>query len=460
MSGGFAMRRAIALLFFAIFCLPAQGLPPEVLTLARIRGRVRQTLDKLPDCTCIETVDRFRKPAGKELQPFDRVVLEILFSGDKELFTVPGDTRWEANPSAFLASGMMGNGIFATQLQSIFLNNVSVIAYKGDGSPAGRREARYDFSISRLSSGYTVHHEGASGVVALRGSFRADPETYDLRRVEFHADEIPPELLYTDIATTIDYDRVRIGQSDVLLPRAADLRTTGVDGEEKWNHIEFTHCQGFHTESTLSFGAGDATPSAGPAWMPARPTEGTLPPGLRITVALSAPLDDRNPAGSLLAVGSLIQGRVVGNVVRKGKVLVPSGALVNGRIRRLESHSDAGAAVTLYDRHDRVEGDYFIVALEFVRIEMPSVTLWFYAELQDVERPAVQMLINTAHAEWQAGPPSLKAGLWMSETERVRISTHEVPGVGTFFVRGAHLSLPSGFKTVWTTQLYPRSERR
>jgi len=158
MSGGFAMRRAIALLFFAIFCLPAQGLPPEVLTLARIRGRVRQTLDKLPDCTCIETVDRFRKPAGKELQPFDRVVLEILFSGDKELFTVPGDTRWEANPSAFLASGMMGNGIFATQLQSIFLNNVSVIAYKGDGSPAGRREARYDFSISRLSSGYTVHH--------------------------------------------------------------------------------------------------------------------------------------------------------------------------------------------------------------------------------------------------------------------------------------------------------------
>jgi hypothetical protein len=30
-----------------------------------------------------------------------------------------------------------------------------------------------------------------------------------------------------------------------------------------------------------------------------------------------------------------------------------------------------------------------------------------------------------------------------------------VAGVGTFFIRGASFSLPSGFKTVWKTQLYP-----
>jgi hypothetical protein len=41
------------------------------------------------------------------------------------------------------------------------------------------------------------------------------------------------------------------------------------------------------------------------------------------------------------------------------------------------------------------------------------------------------------------------------DTHNQRIWTHEVPGVGTFFIRGSSVSLPSGFKTVWKTQLYP-----
>ena len=434
------MRRALALLFLAVFGLPAQDLPPGVLTLARIRARVGQALDQLPDCACVETVDRSWKPAGKEIKPVDRVVLQVLFSGGEELFAAPGDTRWEANPSDLLASGLMGNGLFALDLKIVFLNNVSVITYQGDESSAGRREARYDFSVARVASAWTVRNAGASGVVGMRGSFWADPETYDLHRLEYHADDISPDLLYTDIFTTVYYDRVRIGDRDVLLPQAADLRTTGVDGENKWNHIEFTHCQGFHTESTLRFGAADAAPAAGPAATPPQPTaEGTLPPGLRITIALSAPLDDHAP------VGSLIDAKVAASVMQKGKVLIPEGALVKGRIRRLERYSDAG--------------DYFIVALEFMQIETPSASLRFYSELQDVDRPeGVETMLITTRVErgefpWSQNHTDMK---W-SKTDRARIFTQEVPGVGTFFVRGSHFSLPPGFKTVWKTQLYPRS---
>jgi hypothetical protein len=83
------MRRVPALLFLAVFCLPAQDLPPGVLALSRIRARVGQALDQMPDCTCAETVDRSWKPAGKDLKPVDRVVLQILFSGGEELFALP-----------------------------------------------------------------------------------------------------------------------------------------------------------------------------------------------------------------------------------------------------------------------------------------------------------------------------------------------------------------------------------
>jgi hypothetical protein len=429
------MRRAIYLLFLAVCYVPAQDLPPGVLTLARIHDRVREAVERLPDCTCVETVARFRKSAGKDLKPVDRAVLQILFSGGKELFASPGDTHWESDPFAFLTSGMMGNGIFALHLKAVFLNNQAIIRYKGDESPTGRREARYDFTISRMSSGYTVQHAGASGVVAERGSFWADPETYDLRRLEFHAVEIPPELLYADISTTIDYDRVRIGERDVLLPRAADMRTIDVDGEENRNRIEFTDCQGFHAESTLVFGAPrDAAPAAGPAATPPKTAgaEGTVPPALRITVALSASLDDH------AAVGSLIQGKVVGGIMQKEKVLVPDGAPVVGRIRRLERYSDAG--------------DYFIVALEFTHVETPGGDLRFYADLQDVDRrDGVEMLLVNTRAERGA----LLPGLTRDNTYNQRIWTHEVPGVGTFFIRGASFSLSPGFKTIWKTQLYP-----
>ena len=436
------MRRSIPLLFLAVFSVPAQDLPPEVLTLARIRDRVREAVERLPDCTCVETVARFRKPAGKDLKPVDRAVLQILFSGGKELFASPGDTHWETSPFAFLASGMMGNGLFALHLKTVFVNNQAIIRYKGDESPTGRREARYDFHISRMASGYTVEHAGASGVVAMRGSFWADPETYDLRRLEFHAEEIPPELLYADIFTAIDYGRVRIGERDILLPRAADMRTTGVDGGENLNHIEFTHCQGFHAESTLVFGAArDAAPAAGPAATPPKPAavEGTLPPALLIAVALNAPLDDH------AVVGSLIQGKVVGGIMQKEKVLVPDGALVEGRIRRLERYSDAG--------------DYFIVALEFTRLETPGGNLRFYADLQDVDRRegAEMVFSNTTRVEqggFQSAGQRVAAVAW-DNTSSQRIWTHEIPGVGTFFVRGSSFSLPFGFKTMWKTQLYP-----
>ncbi|MGA2724912.1 MAG: hypothetical protein ABSG79_21190 [Bryobacteraceae bacterium] len=436
------MRRPVSLLFLAVFLLPAQDLPPEVLTLARIRDRVREAVERLPDCTCVETVARFRKPSGKQLKPLDRAVLQILFSGGKELFAFPGDSHWETSPFAFVTSGMMSSGLFALHLRAIFLDSRPIIKYQGDESPTGRREARYDFHISRMASGYKIQHAAASGVVAMRGSFWADPETYDLRRLEFHADEIPPELPYADISTAIYYNRVRIGERDVLLPQTADVRTTELNGEENRDLIEFTHCQGFHAESTLVFGAPrDTAASQSPAATSPQPAaaEATLPPDLGITVALSAPVDDR------ATVGSLIQGKVAGSVMQKGTVLVPEGALVEGRIRRLERYSDAG--------------DYFIVALEFTRLETPGGNLRFYADLQDVDRREGAEMVLTNVTRLQPGgfqSAGRRAGtVTLDNPYSQRIWTHQIPGVGTFFVRGSSFSLPSGFKTVWKTQLYP-----
>jgi hypothetical protein len=418
------MHRALALLF-AVLPLAAQDLlPPEVLLLSRIRARVQQAVDRLPDCMCVETVSRYHKATGKELKFMDNVVFQVLFSGDKELFASPGDTHWEKTPFSFVSGGMLGTGLFALHLRSVFLDNQSLIKYHGMEEPGGRSEARYDFSISRMLSGYTIHRGSVSAVAGIHGSFWADPETHDVRRLEIHADDLPLELLYADVFTAISYERVRVGETEQLLPQSADLRTVGIDGEESRDIIEFTHCQGFHTESTLSFETPASAEATAPTPRQTTTQEGILPPELRVTIALTSGLD------SHAGVGSLVEGKSVDNVVQKGKVLAPAGAPVRGRVRRLEHYDD--------------NGGYFIVALEFTTIQTPAQNLRFYAGLLDLDRPEGVETVLTV--DRRSGDTA---------QFRTRISAPDLPGVGTFFVRGPRFLLPPGFKSVWKTRLYP-----
>src|ERR1019366_6398959 len=113
------MRRSFSLLFLAALSLPAQDLPPGVLTLARIHDRVREAVERLPDCTCVETVARFRKSAGKDLKPVDRAVLQILSSGVKELFASPSSTT---RPSS---------GTRATNLPPGFAKPATISRFRG-----------------------------------------------------------------------------------------------------------------------------------------------------------------------------------------------------------------------------------------------------------------------------------------------------------------------------------------
>src|ERR1017187_1272406 len=83
-----------------------------------------------------------------------------------------------------------------------------------------------------------------------------------------------------------------------------------------------------------------------------------------------------------------------------------------------------------------------------MQIETPTASLRFYSELQDVDRPeGVETMLITTRVErgefqWSQNHTDMK---W-SKTDRARTFTQDVPGVGTFFVRGSHFSLPPGFK--------------
>jgi hypothetical protein len=267
-----------------------------------------------------------------------------------------------------------------------------------------------------------------SGKVGINGTFWADPATYDILRIAMEAAEIPPNLPVLSLATSIDYAHSNLGGTDFLLPQSADVRLVKFTGEESRNHLEFTHCRLFGAQSSVQFGDTHGFPQFGASSVMELNRE--LLPALQVVIKLSTRITDKT------AVGTLIEGVVEGNVQqRKGKVLIPDGSPVRGRVRRLEWNED--------------QGGYFVVALEFTEIEAAGTRYRFFADLvyQDT-LPGVVQTIRSVKRESTTLPGGVKTG---NETTRILLLP-DLPGVGSFFLQARRLDLPPGYRTTWRTR--------
>jgi hypothetical protein len=421
---------------FVLVCVaPAQDLAPEVLLLARIKSHLRAELSHVPNYTCLETIARFRKGAGHPspfqgtLKPLDTVRLEIVYSNHREWYGSPGGRNLSTdNPVEFIGSGMIGTGAFALSLNNIIEG--ANFTYRGEEAVLGRTALKYDFHLPRSLKGLEISITGGIGTVGEEGSLWADPKSLDLIRLESRADEIPSYLPLEYASTSVTYARTWIGEYNVLLAQQADLHLLETSGVENYDRLDFTHCRAFSAHSAIRF---DAEPEELTKPMPADPPALSVPldanhvPALlSITVQLTTPVTYKDN------VGTLIEGKVSGDVVRKGKVIIPKGSVVRGRIRRLERYQDSG-------RSD------FIVGLEFTEVETAGGSMRFYADLLRFERspgirPALseRVLVRDGRGGYQARDAT--------------ITLPELPGVASFFVSGTTFTIPRGFSMVWRTR--------
>ena len=422
----------------------SQDLAPEVLMLARIKAHMRHELAQIPNFTCVETLERYHKASGPAsiMKPLDTLQLEVAHIAGRELFSWLGDRNFkEDNPAMFIGGGMIGSGAFASHLRSLFLGD-ALFQYRGEVDLGGRPAACYSFQISARASGYQILVAGGAGTVGVKGLFWADPQSLDLIRMQLHADEIPPTLPLVDAITTIDYARMRIGAADVLMPQTGEMHLIQFSGEEDRNTVEFTHCRSFNTDSNISFTAANAptpvTSSAQP--VPTRTALETVPGGLLVSLVLTTPITDQAP------IGQMIEAKVSGSVQYKNQVLVPDGSVVRGRVRRLERNSQPES--------------HFIVAVEFNEIQAGASLLRFYADLQNIDGPPeVERFLSyssvSSHTSGVRGISPDSGHQYdsvHSEVTNKEVRLVDLPGIGSFFVRGTHFSLPTGLKMTWKTR--------
>jgi hypothetical protein len=266
-------------------------------------------------------------------------------------------------------------------------------------------------------------------MVGEEGSLWADPQSLDIVRLESRAYEIPPYLPLKEASTKVNYARVAIGGHHVLLAQQADLYILDTGGVESFNRLEFSHCRTYSTQSEIRFDPEPAQPlpsGSPPVPVPSlpNPDADAVPAFLQIDVRLTTPISDKD------AVGSLIEGKVSDDVLRKGKIVIPSGSVIHGRIRRLERYQGGGA---------------FIVGLEFTEVEVSGGGLLpFYADLLRIDKnPRIQPTLSERVLVHDG------AGVHPREET---VTLRELPGVASFFVRGEAFAIPSGFRMVWRTR--------
>ncbi len=400
---------AFALLSCAAAAQSGPALPEEVLLLSRIKRKAIDDLARIPNYVCIESIERYRRaPRETDYTLLDRVFLEVANIAGKERFAWPGKSGFQDKaPSELIGSGASATGEFANHIAGIFKNYATTIRYAGKEEIDGRPAARYDYSTPLMASGLTVGVGSVSGRAAIRGSFWADTNSFDLLRVDVEAVDIPPEVPVQTSRSRTDYWRVRMGDTDALLARKSDFLMTDLTGTEFRNLVVFSSCREFVGETTLTFGAEPAIKVSDPPAIEAA----RLAEGLELTLVLDTAID-----AARVAAGAPVRAHVADAAGE-----IPGGARVHGRVNR----------IIRYEAADQV-----LIGLEFAEIEYRRKRAPFIARLIAIDPEPKNRRSRVLAFGYFAGATAVQ---------------YDPPGTASLYVAASDATLPHGFRTRWLT---------
>lgn len=355
------------LLLAAMLCSSAAGAGPDAgredPLLETVRRNMSLLLRRMPDYTCVETIERWREgqPCA-DCRSWERLRLEVAVIGGKERFAWPGAAEFEDRDlEQIVPAGTIGTGDFSGFAAAVFLSDGPTFEGPFEERLEGRAAWRYAFRVPLTASRYILRDGVHSRRVAYRGAFWVERESLDLLRLDIEADGLPaPPLQIAAARTNIRYRRVPMGPSLVLLPLSSELAITDINGRTSRNRTTFGDCRQYAGSSTVRFEEPAPQPSGD---RPAREHR-RLPPGLRLELHLAAPLDpDR------AAAGDPVEAVLARDVRSHGTLWAPRGARVFGRLLSVRHVTGLRSGMGL-------------LALEFTRLETPVLQAEFRAQLE------------------------------------------------------------------------------
>ncbi len=341
-------------LFLLLWAFGAAGTPQSTAEqasalLSGVRKQVMKTLERLPKYLCTETVDRVvlepdnnlksrtcedlavRKKDGDiklHKHTSDRLRLDLAIASDHEMYSWAGENHFDDRSLQDLVrGGATSSGAFSSLLASVFGGNGANFTYTGSFQVNGRPLAAFNYQVPIDKSRHTFGNGAHRSIVPYHGAFWVDPDSFDLVRMSFSSDQLPPELEVCESNTTIDYANIRLRDSSFLIPKDNHWRVINLDGSEYQNRTQFAACREFLGESTLKFDAPEDSSQT-----EFQKTVLALPPNLPFTLTLAESIHT-----ATAAAGDVVKAKFKTPITLKHhQAAVLAGTVATGRIMRLE----------------------------------------------------------------------------------------------------------------------------
>ena len=242
---------------------PSSGGDPQLLQ--RIRSKVAAHLSQLHNYTCHVVIDRLVRPISRtNFGHQDTLELEVAFVNGRELFSHGGATNFDEQPvSQLVPGGLIGNDAFGSHDDDVFSNDRVCFKYAGTCKKDGHKTFRYNFYLPQESSRLMVKQNNSPDVaVGYKGSFWVDSETLEMVRLEWKTDHIPRFVGLSSVQKSMRYRRVRIGNSEFVLPHHSELASFDDSGNYRLNIVNLERCLEFTGSSVVSYDAPTEDTSA------------------------------------------------------------------------------------------------------------------------------------------------------------------------------------------------------
>jgi hypothetical protein len=222
----------------------------------KARAAVSAFTESLPSYICTEQMARFVSTSHiVNWQPVDIVSTEVVYENGRENYRNVAINGKPVKKDIEQLSGAWSTGEFGTVLVDLFSPSTAAdFVFERDSKSGGRDAFRFRFDVEREHSHWRVQVPSQSVFPAYRGSIWVDKETARILRVEMQAYAIPEEFPLDKVESATDYEYVRLGERQFLLPVHAETLSClrGTNNCSR-NTIDFRNYHKYAGESIITF---------------------------------------------------------------------------------------------------------------------------------------------------------------------------------------------------------------
>jgi hypothetical protein len=220
----------------------------------------------LPNFLCIQTTRRFedfqaREVDGRETwRPVDMIVERLAYLEHHEEYKVIEINGVPSSIDHEQLGGASSSGEFGSVMKGIFAPETATeFNWQTRFTLRGRQMDVYAYRVAASKSGYHVMVRELSKdlVAGYHGLIFIDDRTHFVHRITLHADGIPTTYPIQDVNLMLDYDYMRIGAADYLLPLTFELRSREGNVRIK-NDVDYSDYRKFTADSSVKFGEQEA----------------------------------------------------------------------------------------------------------------------------------------------------------------------------------------------------------